>query len=227
MQFPQYNQDFLLCLSLDSAPTWSISNSGPVLTVVSLLCGHLDEGIRGSLLKSYVWTTPSSLPGKPGFDSWDAASSSCLRLSLLREVSRRRLIFGSFLPTWCYPEMSTGIGTPHALVSVRVCCFAILLCFCLAKVQEREMQGHPLQGLDFELPLKAGLFRMLLVGFHNALLFVFHRTSRINLSELLPPCAWMRHEFFVCCLKTCLRKTWSNLCLSTTASFFIIWLLTF
>ena len=139
---PQYNQDFILCLSLDSASTWSISNSGPVLTVVSLLCGHLDEGIRGSLLKSYVWTTPSSLPGKPGFDSWDAASSSCLRLSLLREVSSRRLIFGSFLPTQCYPEMTTGIGTPHAPVSVRVCYFAILLCFCLAKVQEHVMQEY-------------------------------------------------------------------------------------
>lgn len=113
-----------------------------MLTVVSLLSGHLDEGIRGSLLKSYVWTTPSSLPGKPGFDSWDAASSSCLRLSLLWEVSSRRLVFGSFLPTWCYPEMSAGMGTPQALVSVRVCCFAVLLCFCLAKVREREMQEY-------------------------------------------------------------------------------------
>ena len=66
---PRYNQDFLLCLALDSAPTWSISNSGPALTAVSLLCVHLDEGIRGSLLESYLWTMPSSLPGKPGFDS--------------------------------------------------------------------------------------------------------------------------------------------------------------
>ena len=170
----------------------------------------------------------SSLPGKPGFDSWDAPSSSCLGLSVLWEISSRRLIFGSFLSTWCYSEVSTGVGIPCALVSVCLCCFAILLCFRLAEVQERETQEYRIcKDFDFELPLRAGLFRMLLVGFHNALLFVFHRTSRTNLSELLLPCAWMRHEYFVCCLKACLCKTWSNLCLSITISFFIVWRLTF
>lgn len=36
---PDTTRIFLLCLALDSAPTWSISNSGPALTVVSLLVG--------------------------------------------------------------------------------------------------------------------------------------------------------------------------------------------